>query len=81
MEISDAVSESHVDRGLNHPSMKRNTCHDEFNDKNLNIDPFNKVNCLPADGKHITAKYLVDNAVSKTVNESWLLSVDPDEKK
>ena len=70
MEISDAVSESHVDRGLNHPSMIRNTCHDEFNDKNLNIDSFNGVNCMPAVGKHITVKYHVDNAVSNTVNES-----------
>ena len=70
MEISDAVSVSHVDRGLNDPSMIRNTCHDEFSDKNLHIDPFNKVNCMPAVGKHITAKYHVDNAFSNTVNES-----------
>ena len=70
MEISDAVSKSHADRGLNHASMIRLTCQVEFNDKTLHIVLFNKVNCKPAVGNHITAKYYVDNAVSITVTES-----------
>ena len=81
MEISDAVSKSYDDRGLNHPSMIRDTAHVDFNYKNLHIVPFFKVISLPAVGKHITAKIYVDNAVSNTVNESWLLRIDPVEEK
>ena len=70
MEISDAVSKSYDDRGLNHPSMMRDNAHVDFNDKNLHIVPFSKVISMPAVGKHITAKFYADNAVSNTVDES-----------
>ena len=44
MEISDAVGKSYVDRGLNHPSMIRDTAHVDFNDKNIHFVPFIKSN-------------------------------------
>ena len=35
---------------------------------------------MPAVGEHLTAKYYVDNAISKAIDESSLLRLDPDEK-
>ena len=35
---------------------------------------------MPAVGEHLTAKYYVDNAISKAIDESSLLRLDTDEK-
>ena len=35
---------------------------------------------MPAVGEHLTAKYYVDNAISKAIDESSILRFDPDEK-
>ena len=39
-----------------------------------------KVNCLPAVGEHSTLKMYVDNAFSKSVDESSLLAIYLDKK-
>ena len=48
--------------------------------KNLDNVRFVKVNSMPAVGEHLTAKYYVDNAISKAIDESSLLRLDTDEK-
>ena len=78
--IQDACSKNYVDKKFNDPSIIENTAHVDFNDKNLDNVRFVKVNSMPAVGEHLTAKYYVDNAISKAIDESSLLRLDPDEK-
>ena len=78
--IQDACSKHYVDNKFNDPSIIKNTAHVDFNDKNLDNVRFVKVNSMPAVGEHLTAKYYVDNAISKAIDESSLLRLDPDEK-
>ena len=78
--IQDACSKHYVDNKFNDPSIIKNTAHVDFNDKNLDNVRFVKVNSMPAVGEHLTAKYYVDNAISKAIDESSLLRFDPDEK-
>ena len=78
--IQDACSKHYVDNKFNDPSIIKNTAHVDFNDKNLDNVRFVKVNSMPAVGEHLTAKYYVDNAISKAIDESSLLGFDPDEK-
>ena len=79
-EIQDACSKKYVDSLFNHPTIIKNTAHVDFNDKNLDNVRFVKVNSMPAVGEHLTAKYYVDNAISKAIDESSLLRLDTDEK-
>ena len=79
-EMQDACSKHYVDNKFNNPSIIKNTAHVDFNDKNLDNVRFVKVNSMPAVGQHLTAKYYVDNAISKTIDESSSLRLDPDEK-
>ena len=58
----------------------KNTAHVDFNDKNPENVRFIKVNSLPAVREHLTIKFYVDEAISHRVNESSLLSSNPDEK-
>ena len=53
-------TKSYVDRKLNDPSIIKNTAHVEFNDKNLNIVRFVRVNSIPAVREHLTPKIYVD---------------------
>ena len=80
ISIGDPVSKQYVDNKFNDPSIIKNTAHVDFNDKNLDNVRFVKVNSMPAVGEHLTAKYYVDNAISKAIDESSLLRFDPDEK-
>ena len=79
-EMQDACSKHYVDNKFNDPSIIKNTAHVDFNDKNLDNVRFVKVNSMPAVGEHLTAKYYVDNAISKAIDESSLLRLDTDEK-
>ena len=80
ISIGEPVSKQYVDNKFNDPSIIKNTAHVDFNDKNLDNVRFVKVNSMPAVGEHLTAKYYVDNAISKAIDESSLLRLDPDEK-
>ena len=80
ISIREAASKNYVDKKFNDPSIIKNTAHVDFNDKNLDNVRFVKVNSMPAVGEHLTAKYYVDNAISKAIDESSLLRLDPDEK-
>ena len=80
ISIGEPVSKQYVDNKFNDPSIIKNTAHVDFNDKNLDNVRFVKVNSMPAVGEHLTAKYYVDNAISKAIDESSLLRFDPDEK-
>ena len=80
ISIGEPVSKQYVDIKFNDPSIIKNTAHVDFNDKNLDNVRFVKVNSMPAVGEHLTAKYYVDNAISKAIDESSLLRFDPDEK-
>ena len=80
ISIGEPVSKQYVDNKFNDPSIIKNTAHVDFNDKNLDIVRFVKVNSMPAVGERLTAKYFVDNAISKAIDESSLLRFDPDEK-
>ena len=80
ISIREAASKNYVDNKFNDPSIIKNTAQVDFNDKNLDNVRFVKVNSMPAVGEHLTAKYYVDNAISKAIDESSLLRLDPDEK-
>ena len=80
ISIGEPVSKQYVDNKFNDPSIIKNTAHVDFNDKNLDNVRFVKVNSMPAVGEHLTAKYYVDNAISKAIDESSFLRFDPDEK-
>ena len=80
ISIGEPVSKQYVDNKFNDPSIIKNTTHVDFNDKNLDNVRFVKVNSMPAVGEHLTAKYYVDNAISKAIDESSLLRLDTDEK-
>ena len=80
ISIGEPVSKQYVDNKFNDPSIIKNTAHVDFNDKNLDNVRFVKVNSMPAVGEHLTAKYYVDNALSKAIDESSLLRLDTDEK-
>ena len=80
ISIGEPVSKQYVDNKFNDPSIIKNIAHVDFNDKNLDNVRFVKVNSMPAVGEHLTAKYYVDNSISKAIDESSLLRLDPDEK-
>ena len=62
-------TKSYADIGLTDPSIKRNTTHVDFDDKNLDNVRFVKVNSLPAVREHLTPNFYVDKAISYSVNE------------
>ena len=62
---------------MNVPSIRRNTVHVDFNDKNIDNVHFVRVNSLPAARKHLTPKIYVDEATSHYVDESSMLRLDP----
>ena len=65
-------TKSKVDNNFNDPSITKNTAHVDFIDKNEDNVRFVKLNSMPAVGKHLTAKYYVDDAVFDSGNESSL---------
>ena len=79
-ENTDAACKSFVDSGLNDPMLIRNTAHKDLNGKNNTIAGFVRVNQYPQIDSQLTAKLYVDEAISNSVNESSILSIDPDEK-
>ena len=79
-ENSDAVCKSYVDSLFNDSSLLKNTEHIHLNDRNVTNARFIQVNQLPQIDSHLTAKLYVDNAISDSVDESSLLTLDTDEK-
>ena len=69
----DAVCIFYGDNGLNDPSIKRNTAHVDFNDKNLDNVRFVKVNKLPAVREHLTPNFYVDQVISHSVDQPLLV--------
>ena len=65
---------------MNDAIIKRNTSHVDFNDESLDNVRFVNIICMPAVGKHLIAKYYVNNAISNSVDESTFLRLDPCEK-
>ena len=80
VENTDDVYKSNLESGLNDPCIIRNTAHVKFNDKNLDIVHFVKVNNLPVVRERLTQKLYADEAVSYIMDESSLLRLDPDGK-
>ena len=72
--IQDAASNIYVETLLNDPSIIINTARFDFNDKSFDNIRFLKVNSMPADGEHLTAKYYVDQAISNSVDEASLVT-------
>ena len=73
VENSDAVCKGYVESGLKDPSIIRNTAQVDFNDKNLDIVRFVKVNSLPAVREHLTSKFYIDEAISHSEDEPLLV--------
>ena len=59
----------------------KNSAHVDFNEENLDNIRFVKVNSMPAVNEHLTANFYVAQAISRIVDESSLLRLDPDKKK
>ena len=64
---------------FNDKSKIENTGHVEFNNHNKYKVSFFEVTSYPALGKHLTAKSYLDEAISKSVDESFLLGLYLDE--
>ena len=64
---------------FNDPSIIKNTAHVDFNDKKLDNVRFVKINSMPAFGEHLTPKYYVDQAISKSVGERTLIRNNQDD--
>ena len=73
-------TKSYVGNKFKDPSIIKNTAHVDFKCKNLDNVRFIKVNSMPAVGELLNANYYVVDANCYSVNESSLLSLDPDEK-
>ena len=58
----ETVSKKFVDNKINDPSIKKNTAHVNFNDKNLDNVFSIKVNSMPTLEEHLTLKCYVYNA-------------------
>ena len=80
ISIREAASKSNVDKKFNNPSIIKNTAHVDFNYKNVDTVRFVKVNSKPAVGGHLTAKYYVDQAISNSVEEPTLGTINQDIK-
>ena len=61
--IIELPTKNYVDNKINDPSIKKNTDHVDFNDKNLDNFKWIKVNKMPAVEEHLTPKVYVDNAI------------------
>ena len=70
VSIGDPASKLFVNIRFSDPSTKKNSAYVDFDDKNLNIVPFVKVNNLPAVRELLTSKFFVDEANSHSVDES-----------
>ena len=80
VSIKEAASKNDVDNKFNDASLIKNTTHVDFNDKNLNIVHSIKGNSFPALENQLTPKYFVYTTIFYSVDESSLLTLDPDEK-
>ena len=75
ISIREAASKNYVDNLFNDPSIVENTEHIDLNDRNITNARFIQVNQLPQIDSHLTAKLYVD----KSIDQSSLLRLDPDE--
>ena len=79
ISIRETASKNYVDNKFNDPSILKNTDRVDFNDKNLDNVHSVKINSFPTLEEELTPKYYVDQAISRGVDESSLLRLDPDE--
>ena len=80
ISMREETSKNYVDNLFNDPSILKNTDHFDLNDGNITNARFIQVKQLPRIDSHLTAKLFVDNALSDSVDEPYLLRLDPDEK-
>ena len=78
ISITESASKHYADNLLNDPN-KKNTDHVDYENHNFDIVIFFNVTSYAAVGEHLTAKHYVDEAISKTVDESLSLKLDPNE--
>ena len=79
-KFQESDPKSFVDVLINTSSIKRNTGHVKFTNHNLDKGNFVNPTSYPAIGQHIAAKCYIDEAISNSVDESLLLSFDPNEE-
>ena len=78
--IREAASKKYIDRKFIDPSLKKDSAHVNFNDKNLNNVRFVKINSRSTLEQPLIPKLYVDRVISNFVDESSLLRLDPCEK-
>ena len=79
-ESQNCASKVHVENIFSDPSIKRNSANVDLNDKCFHNVEFDKTSSLPAVRSHSTPKLYVDGAISKSVDESSLLTLDTEEE-
>ena len=77
MSFSKAVCVFYVDSRLSDPRFFKNNAHVDFIDKNLDNVRFFKVTSTTAIGEQLTAINYVDQDISKSVDESSLVGLEP----
>ena len=63
--VAETASKNYVDNNFNDLSIRTNTIHVDFNDKNLDNLKFVGVHSSPAVGEHLTPKYYVYKAIDE----------------
>ena len=76
--IWETAPKNFVEDKFMDPSIKEKTTHVDFDDKNLKIVPFIKLNSISTLEGYLTPKLHVDQTFSNNVDESSLLIIDPD---
>ena len=77
VSAGEAASKNYVDNLFNDPRLLKNTEHIDLNDRKFTNARFIQVNQLPQIDSHLTVKLYVDNAISDCVDESSLLTLNP----
>ena len=73
LRLENQLQKNYVDNLFDDPSIIKNSAHVDFNDKNLDNVRFVKINSLPAVGENLAAKYCVNQAIYKSVDEPTLV--------
>ena len=68
-----AASKNYLDKKFSDPSIKNNTTHVDFNDKNLDNVRFVEVKSRPAVGEHLTVKKCVNKTISSSADQTTLV--------
>ena len=80
LALENQHKKNYVDDEFNDPSIIKNTSNIDLKDKFIANVGFIEVNHLPEFGDQLTSKLYVDKVIKKSLGESTLLKLDPDEK-